>query len=269
VRCAARGKDQRGPWRGVRAPDAATQCDVPAGRCPAPRTAHRHEQCTCAAAECASTRTRACTEPCAHGRCSAACAEQLCQCAWGAWAGVWGTHTRGGWYCGGIPRLHPRRLQITVHFSGLGHQPERHLSAALQPRPRPGAPTQHPNVSAATPGPMTLSCRARRTAPRPRPTQRALCHAPGAHLGRHTTVCPKLKVWDQTMKNTGASPARVPFGQPKKRGKSMPGGGAPHRTGRPSSGLLLQTLPFGRAIEHTSADPTTPCATRETDQSRC
>ena len=152
VRCAARGKDQRGPWRGVRAPDAATQCDVTAGRCPAPRTAHRHEQCTCATAECASTRTRACTEPCAHGRCSAACAEQLCQCAWGAWAGVWGTHTRGGWYCGGIPRLHPRRLQITVHFSGLGHQPERHLSAALQPHPRPGAPTKHPNVSPAPPG---------------------------------------------------------------------------------------------------------------------
>jgi hypothetical protein len=175
----------------------------------------------------------------------------------------------GGWHCGGIPRLHPRRPQTTVHFGGLGHQPERHLSAALQPRPRPGAPTEHPNVSAAPPGPKTLSCRARNTAPRHTHTQRALCHAPGAHLGRHTTVCPKLKVWDQTRENTGASRARVPFGQPKKRDKSMPGGGAPHRTGRPSSGLLLQTLPFGRAIEHTSADPTTPCATRETDQSRC
>ena len=150
----------------------------------------------------------------------------------------------GGWHCGGIPRLHPRRPQTTVHFGGLGHQPERYLSAALQPRPRPGAPTQHPNVSAATPGPMTLSCRARSTAPRHRPTQRALCHAPGAHLGRHTTVCPKLKVWDQTMKNTGASPARVPFGQPKKRGKSMPGGERRTVQAGPPQGFCCRPCPL-------------------------
>jgi hypothetical protein len=64
-----------------------------------------------------------------------------------------GARTRGGgWHCVGMARPHPRRTQTTEIFSGLGHQPEGHLSAAVQPRPRPGAPTEHPNVSAAPSG---------------------------------------------------------------------------------------------------------------------
>jgi hypothetical protein len=64
-----------------------------------------------------------------------------------------GAHTRGGGgHCVGMARPHLRRTQTTEIFPGVGHQPEGHLSAAVQPRPRPDAPTEHPNVSAAPPG---------------------------------------------------------------------------------------------------------------------
>jgi hypothetical protein len=64
-----------------------------------------------------------------------------------------GARTRGGGgHCVGMARPHPRHTQTTEIFSGLGHQPEGHLSADVQPRPRPGAPTEHPNVSAAPSG---------------------------------------------------------------------------------------------------------------------
>ena len=98
------------------------------------------------------------THPCMH---PALCARQVQCCQHGTTVsvrvghvggGAGHAHEGGGGHCVGMARPHPRRTQTTEIFSGLGHQPEGHLSAAVQPRPRPGAPTEHPNVSAAPSG---------------------------------------------------------------------------------------------------------------------